>query len=100
MDLLEVCYTDVEIEGKAFQVRTFYYRKEDKTKKTLVFTHGYMGSIVYYLASLKGLAEKYRLVLFDNCCKGLNTRLVYTEAINTVDTCESWLRDFMTNTID
>jgi len=37
-------------------------------------THGYMGSSVTHMRILKGLAEEYRLVLFDNLTWGLNSR--------------------------
>lgn len=75
MDQTVRSYTTIEINGKPFQVRTFIVGREGDGKKTLVFTHGYVTAIVNYMYVLVRLASTYRLVLFDNCCKGLNTRL-------------------------
>ena len=69
-----------------------------------MFTHGYVASCVNYIQSLARLASKYRLVLFDNCCRGLNTRLsdedVPAELMRDPSAAEHWLIEFMTKTID
>ena len=56
-------------------MRTFIVGKEGDGKKTLVFTHGFVGPIVLYAHAMAHLAKTYRLVMFDNCCKGMNTRI-------------------------
>jgi len=33
-------FTTIEMDGAPFKVRTFYMGRNDKEKKTLVFTHG------------------------------------------------------------
>ena len=70
----ECKYTTIEMENREFKVRTFVVGGEDVGKKTLVFTHGFIGSMVMYFGAMSRLANKYRLVMFDNCCKGLNTK--------------------------
>ena len=98
-----VCsYTTIEMDGKPFKVRTFTVGGDsDGTKKTLVFTHGYIGPTVFYMHALARLSEKYRLVLFDNCCKGLNTKLEeWPPSVLDPETAEQWLLTFMVRTID
>ena len=72
VDKVNRTYTMIEMEGSPFRVRTIYIG--DKTKKTLLITHGYFSNGTTYLKMLKPLSEKYRLVLFDNCGWGLNTK--------------------------
>ena len=88
------------IEEKEFQVRTFIVGDDREDKKTLVFTHGFVGSMVMYFAAMARLAQKYRLVMFDNCCKGLNTKLDTSEALQSSEAAEQWMLDFMVKTID
>ena len=69
-----------------------------------MFTHGFVTSCVNYIQSLARLANKYRLVLFDNCCRGLNTRLdnedVPASLMQDPSVAEQWLIEFVTKTID
>ena len=63
---MEVCWTTIQIDNKPFKVRTFYFGKEQRDKPTLLLTHGFGSQVVGYLRLLKLLAEKYRVVAFDN----------------------------------
>ena len=53
------------MDGAPFKVRTFYFGRNDKSKPTLVITHGNMAQIIGFFRLLKLLSEKYRLVAFD-----------------------------------
>ena len=46
------------------------------------------------------LADKYRLVMFDNCCKGLNTKLDESVGLESPEAAEKWVLEFITKTID
>ena len=67
-------YTNIEMDGAPYRVRTFYFKCEDTSKKTLILTHGFMANIIGFCNLLRPLAEEYRLIAFDNCNWGLNTR--------------------------
>jgi pimeloyl-ACP methyl ester carboxylesterase len=70
---LERKYTFIEMNGQTLAVRTIIYN-DDRTKKTLLMTHGYCMASVYYSRILPALAEHYRIVMFDNLGWGLNSR--------------------------
>ena len=72
---LERRYVTFEMEGKPFRVRVLIIGKKEENKETPCMTHGYMGNSTTWGYMLNPLAEKYRLVLFDNITYGLNTRL-------------------------
>lgn len=38
--------------------------------------------------------------MFDNCCKGLNTKLDTCSGLESPEAAEQWLLQFMTKTID
>ena len=88
------------MEGKPFQVRTFIVGDASEGKKTLVFTHGFIAPMVMYFSTMARLAEKYRLVMFDNCCKGLNTKLSESAGLESPEAAEQWVLEFITRTID
>ena len=44
---------------------------------------------------IKTLAESYRLVLFDNCSWGLNTRLSVCEGLESPVKAEAWLINWL-----
>ena len=68
-------YTTINMEGKELQVRTIIYN-DDKTKKTLLMTHGYgMSAVITSFLLLTTLAEHYRIVVFDHGGWGLNTKV-------------------------
>mmetsp|Transcript_2481 Transcript_2481/g.3389 ORF Transcript_2481/g.3389 Transcript_2481/m.3389 type:complete len:89 (-) Transcript_2481:839-1105(-) len=62
-------------------------------------THGYMSCCTTFLRLLKGLSEKYDLVLFDNCGWGLNTRLKASKATESQEAAIAWMTEFMIKTI-
>ena len=74
----EICWTTIEMDNKPFKVRTFYFGKEDRDKQTLLLTHGNMSQIVGYFRLNKLLAEKYRIVAYDNMSLGISTRSTET----------------------
>ena len=61
------------MDNKPFAVRTFDYG--DKSKKTVVLLHGYLGASVHFYKMLKPLSEHYRVVMFDHGSWGFNTRI-------------------------
>ena len=71
MNLLISKYTMVEMDGQTLAVRTHIYN-DDKSKKTLLMTHGYAMSSVFFNRIMPELAKHYRIVLFDNLSFGLN----------------------------
>lgn len=68
------------MDGEPFQVRTFYFGCEDSSKKTVILNHGFMANIISYFKFLKLLTEHYRVMAYDNCNWGLNTRTVDSPA--------------------
>ena len=64
IDKFEKTFTTIEMDGEPFRIRTVAYG--DRSKKTLLMTHGYMlsGVLAYYKV-MKRLSEYYRLVIFD-----------------------------------
>ena len=94
-------YTNIVMEDKPFKVRTFYFGCEDKSKPTLVLTHGFMGNILSFFQFLKMISKHYRLIAFDNASWGLNTRTEWKEGVLTVepDVAERWILDFWERTI-
>ena len=74
----------------------------DPNIKTLVFTHGFIGSCIFYFHAMAKLASKYRIVMFDNCCKGMNDRIaqVDPELTQNAAQAEQWLTEFMVKTMD
>ena len=73
LDLLTLSYFQIEVNGEALQVRAAIYN-DDKSKKTLVMTHGFGMASVFMARLLPELSKKYRIVLFDNLGFGLNSR--------------------------
>ena len=86
-------FITITIDGEPFRVRTF--EVGDRSKQTLVLTHGYTASALSYYTMAKKLAEKYHLVLFDNGSWGLNTRLAKCDAVKSPKAAEEWLIDWM-----
>lgn len=88
-------YTTIQKFGKPYLVRTFYFGCEDKSKKTLVLTHGFMGNVVSFIGILRMLSEKYRVIAFDNMGWGLNTRIAeYFPECSDPTAAEAWILDF------
>ena len=74
------------MDKRPFQVRTFVIG--ERPKKTLVLLHGYGVSSLIFYRMIKQLAEKYRLVLFDNGGWGLNTRVEDCSGLESVAAAE------------
>ena len=87
-------YTTIEMDGEPFQVRTFYFGCEDKSKKTVILNHGFMANIISYFRLLKLLAEHYRVMAYDNCNWGLNTRTADSPACHDPEKAEQWILSF------
>ena len=96
-------YTLIKIETKDYAVRTIFigdFNEEKPEKKTLVMTHGFASFAVTFYKYLKPLSEKYRIVLFDNCGWGLNTRLDESWCTISSDDAEAWFTDWITKLIE
>ena len=93
-------YTNIVMDEKPFKVRTFYFGCEDKSKKTLVMTHGFMGNMISWFGFLNLIAAEYRVICFDNANWGLNTRSEDSEACRDGDSAEKWLLSFWEQTIN
>ena len=84
-------YTTIYMCGKELKVRTHIYN-DDRSKKTLLMTHGYLMSAVYFAFILPALSEHYRIVMVDNLAWGLNTRTDYMgDALSSPEKAEKWL---------
>ena len=92
----EICWTTIEMDNKPFKVRTFYFGKEQRDKPTLLLTHGNMAQIIGYFRLNKLLAEKYRVVAFDNMNLGMNTRSTDMAQCETPESAEAWIREYIT----
>ena len=103
-DLIGRTYTMIKIETRDFAVRTIFIGDEQNedgtTKKTLVMTHGFGSFACTFYKYLKPLSEKYRLVLFDNCGWGLNTRLKESWCTISSEDAEAWFSDWISKVID
>ena len=99
-DEFERKFVTIEMDGEPFHIRTVIYG--DKSKKTLVMTHGYMLSgVMAFFKLFKNLAEHYRLVVFDQGSFGLNSNRQECHALNEgPDACEQWLLEWWTKYID
>lgn len=72
-------------------MRTSIYN-DDRTKKTLLLTHGYAMSSVYYSRILPGLAKNFRIITFDNSGWGMNQRTANVDdALESPEKAERWL---------
>ena len=50
-------YTSINMDGEDFNVRTFEVGENTTDKKTVVFTHGFVGSSVMYFGPLARLVK-------------------------------------------
>jgi len=62
-----------EHESVPFKARYFMFG--DQTKPVLVMTHGYASKSLSHFMLFKRLSEHFRVIFFDNCSWGGNTRL-------------------------
>ena len=91
------------MDGKPFLVRAIIINEEKIDEmKTLVFTHGIYGCCVMNSLLLKSLSEHYRIIAYDNCNWGLNTRTDTndTQADKSEDEAHQWIIDFMLRTFE
>ena len=70
----EKTFTNIELDGEDFKVRTIYLGK-DPEKKTVVNIHGVFAFSLAASLTLKLLSYRYNIVTFDVACFGQNTRL-------------------------
>ena len=76
LECLDRKFVYIKKEGKPFRVRVIVYDKTpNEHKRTLVLTHGFIGSSLNWTWMIAPLAKLYRIVLFDNCSWGLNQRI-------------------------
>lgn len=81
-------YTVIMMEEQSYAVRTHIYN-DDKSKKTLLMTHGFgMSAVLACFKIMKPLAEHYRLVMIDNGGWGLNTKIQHTKALESAEAAE------------
>ena len=100
MSLLTIKDTHIQMNNQDIAVRTYIYN-DDKTKKTLVLTHGYSLSCVYYSRILPALAKHYRIVMFDNLAHGLNTRMTDVgDALDSPEKADAWMVEWWKKVID
>ena len=63
----EAVFTEFEMDGKLFKMRTIYIGDRTPGKKpTLLLTHGNLGFAAGFCRMLKILSERFRVVAFDN----------------------------------
>ena len=62
--------------------------------------HGYLASSVYFTKMLKELTKKYRVVLFDMGGFGLNSRPQDCYGIESVESAENWLIEWLGKVFD
>ena len=93
-------FVTIQMDGNPFQVRTFTIGDISHNKKTLVLTHGYTASALSYYTMIKTLAEKYRLILFDNCSWGLNSRPKECSGLKSPVAAEEWLIEWIVKVFD
>ena len=93
-------YTIIEMEGKKLAVRTFIYN-DDKSKKTLLMTHGFgMSGCLTSFKIIEPLAKHYRLVIFDHGGWGLNTKIQDTQALESPETSEAYIVEWWKKFVD
>ena len=64
-------YTPINVMGQQLAVRTYIYNN-DRSKKTLLMTHGAMMASLFFSRIVPELAKHYRIVMFDNLAWGMN----------------------------
>ena len=62
--------------------------------------HGFGIASCMFGPFLREMAKKYRVVLFDNCSFGLNSRLKESKALDSAEEAENWIVNMLCQTID
>ena len=84
-------YTMIKMNDSPLAVRTTIYDEGGK-EDTLLMTHGYGVSCVFFWKIVKPLAQHYRIVMFDNLGWGLNTRVEDVgDALESHEKSEAWV---------
>lgn len=84
-------YRFITMRGEELAIRVTIYN-DDRSKKTLLMTHGYCMASVYFAKLLPALAEHYRIVMFDNLGWGLNSRTMEVgDALESAAKAEEYL---------
>jgi len=79
------------VNEEPLQIRTYVYN-DDMSKKTLLMTHGYCMSSVFFARLLPELSKHYRIVMFDNLGWGLNSRTQNVgDALDSSEKAEQWI---------
>ena len=100
IDLLTLSYTEITVNGEPLKIRTYVYN-DDKSKKTLLMTHGYAMSSVFFARLLPELSKHYRIVMFDNLGFGLNSRTENVgDALESTEKAEKWFADWWDQLIE
>ena len=100
MNKLTCKYTIINVYGQELAVRTYIYN-DDRSKKTLVMTHGYCMASVFFSRIMPALAEHYRIVMFDNCSWGLNSRTQNVgDALESPEKAERYIVTWWENLIE
>lgn len=99
MAKLQSKYVFIKMNGQDLAIRTHIYN-DDRSKKTLLMTHGYAMASVYFCRIMPALAEHYRIVMFDNCSWGLNSRTEDVgDALESADKAEKYTLNWWENVI-
>ena len=93
-------FITIEMDSRPFKVRTFVVGHVSDGKKTLVMVHGFALGALSQFNVIKQLSEKYRLVLFDNFGWGMNTRLQECSGIESPESAEAWMIEWILKTFD
>ena len=100
MNKLTCKYTIINVYGQELAVRTYIYN-DDRSKKTLLMTHGYCMASVFFSRIIPALAEHYRIVMFDNLGWGLNSRTDNVgDALDSAESAERWIASWWDQLID
>ena len=100
MNKLSTKYTIIKHCNENLAIRTYIYN-DDRSKKTLLMTHGYGMSCVFYAHILPALAEHYRIVMFDNLSWGLNSRTENVgDALESAEKAEKWIVEWWEKVIE
>ena len=93
-------YVPINVKGQQLAVRTNIYN-DDRSKKTLLMTHGYCMAALFFSRIIPALAEHYRIVMFDNLSWGMNSRTDNVgDALESPEKAERWLVTWWENLIE
>mmetsp|Transcript_716 Transcript_716/g.1013 ORF Transcript_716/g.1013 Transcript_716/m.1013 type:complete len:184 (-) Transcript_716:654-1205(-) len=79
LEAFERHWAHFEFEGAPFRARYFVFG--DSEKPVLLMTHGYASFSLSHFMLFKQLAGRFRVIFFDNCSWGGNTRKLSTSGL-------------------